>query len=298
MPFTEESEYPEGLADWFTNQKKLVEFIRDNPKAEISQEGFSGSISSPNSWNPCPIQRQITPENMSTDPCDPNGGGGCQDQYFQVNPLLNTTWDQGCDFGTGNGYNQFMPTLSCSPECGRAYVGCVSVAIAQVMRYHTHPGGYNYGNMPNNAGNIHNAGLMADIFNAFPSSEHLINCWGTGIEYDNNHYAAVMKNSFGYSSATQGSFNSTIVRGNLNQGRPVILGGGGSNGTFFGHMWVADGYLRAVYCSGQTLLKLHMNWGWGGRGNGLFNYDNFSVTVDGTSYSFNYNKYMVYNIIP
>jgi hypothetical protein len=170
--------------------------------------------------------------------------------------------------------------------------------MAQVMRYHTHPGGYNYGNMPNNAGNIHNAGLMANIFNAFPSSEHLINCWGTGIEYDNYHYAAVMKNSFGYSSATQGSFNSTIVRGNLNQGRPVILGGGGSNGTFFGHMWVADGYLRAVYCSGQTLLKLHMNWGWGGRGNGLFNYDNFSVTVDGTSYSFNYNKYMVYNIIP
>jgi hypothetical protein len=77
-----------------------------------------------------------------------------------------------------------------------------------------------------------------------------------------------------------------------------IGNGPGSNGTFFGHMWVADGYLRAVYCSGQTLLKLHMNWGWGGQGNGLFNYDNFSITVNGTTHSFNNNKLMVFNIIP
>jgi len=292
MPFTDEKEYPVGLTDWFFNQKDLIEFIRDNPTAEISNEGNISSNSKMNLWDPCPIQRQITPENLSYDPCDPDGGGGCEDQYTQVSALLSTQWDQVC------GYNQLMPTKSCSPYCGRAYVGCVAVAMAQVMRYHAFPQGYNYTNMPNNSGNIHNATLMADIFNSFPSSEQIINCDGTGIRYDNSHFANAMTNSFGYSSATQGSYNSTIVKGNLNLGKPVILGGGGSNGTNYGHMWVTDGYLQAVFCSGQTLLKLNMNWGWGGQGNGLFNYDNFSVTIGNETRSFNNNKYMIYNITP
>lgn len=215
---------------------------------------------------------------------------GCQDQYTQVGPLLNTIWNQGC------GYNQLMPTITCNPgaPCGRAFAGCVPVAMAQVMRFHTHPGGYNYGNMPNNAGNIHNATLMTDIFNAFPANQRSITCTATGISSTAN-FASVFNNSFGYSSATQGAFNPITVRSNINQGRPVILAGSGGTG---GHMWVTDGYLRGVFCSGQTLLKLHMNWGWGGNGNGLFNYDNFSITVNGTTHSFNNNKLMVFNIIP
>lgn len=292
MPLIGENEFPEGLADWYSNQKDLVEFIRDNPNAEVSQNGDISSTSGINLWDPCAIQRQITPANLSYDPCDPDGGGGCEDQYYQVNPLLSTLWDQEC------GYNQLMPTLTCSPACGKALVGCVSVAMAQVMRYHSHPQGYNYSSMPDTLGNIHNATLMADIFNAFPSSEHIILCNGTGIRYDDNHYASVMTDSFGYSSATQGTYNSSRVRGNLDLGRPVILGGGGSNGTTFGHMWVADGYLRGVFCSGQSLLKLHMNWGWSGQGNGFYNYDDFTVTAGGSTYSFNNNKYMIYNIIP
>lgn len=140
---------------------------------------------------------------------------------------------------------------------------------------------------------------MRDAFNAFPSDQQKVTCTGTGIDYDDDgRYANAFTNSFGYSSAIQGSFDAMIVRNNLNLARPVVLGGGGSNGTWFGHMWVTDGYLRGVYCSGQSLLKLHMNWGWGGTGNGFFNYGNFSVTINGTTRSFNNNKYMVYNIIP
>jgi hypothetical protein len=292
MPFTEESEYPEGLMEWYSDQKKLVEFIRDNPEAEISEEGFSGSITNTSSWNPCPIQKQITPNNISPDPCDPDGGGGCQDQYTQVNPLLNTLWNQRC------GFNQLMPTITCNPgaPCGRAFAGCVPVAMAQIMRYHSHPGGYNYANMPNDIGNIHNATLMTDIFNAFPANQRTINCSGTFISGAAN-FASVFTNSFAYSSASQGAFNSTTVRNNLNQGRPVVLIGTSS---IEGHMWVTDGYLRAVFCSGQTLLKLHMNWGWmNGTGNGLFNYNNWTVTLPtGQTFNFNNNKTMVFNIIP
>ena len=41
-----------------------------------------------------------------------------------------------------------------------------------------------------------------------------------------------------------------------------------------------------------------MNWGWNGIGNGLFNFDTFSVTVNGVTRSYNNDKYMIYNIIP
>ncbi|MBW3470210.1 hypothetical protein [Arthrospiribacter ruber] len=58
-------------------------------------------------------------------------------------------------------------------------------------------------------------------------------------------------------------------------------------------------YLRGVFCSGQSLLKLHMNWGWGGLGNGLFSYNNWTVTLPtGQTFNFNNNKTMVFNIIP
>ncbi|MHA7130286.1 C10 family peptidase [Algoriphagus namhaensis] len=112
------------------------------------------------------------------------------------------------------------------------------------------------------------------------------------------HFVDVMRDSLAYSSAVQGPFNSSRVRSNLNLGRPVILGGGGSNRTSTGHMWVTDGYVRGVYCSGQTLLKLHMNLGWNGDDNGFFNFDNFSVTIDGITRSYNNDKYMIYNITP
>lgn len=265
--------------------------IREDPSAEVLLGESIISEYGNNFWDPCAIQRQITGENKSTDPCDPNGGG-CQDQYTQVGPLLTTTWDQGC------GYNQLMPSLTCSGVCDKAWVGCVAVAMAQVMRYHSYPQGYNYSSMPPNSGNIHNATLMADIFNAFPSNQQLVYCFGTGISNTGNNYSNVFINSFGYTSAITSSYNSATVRNNLNQGRPVILGGGGSQGTLNGHMWVTDGYLRSVFCSGQTLLKLNMNWGWNGIGNGFFNFDNFSVTVNGVTRSYNNDKYMIYNIIP
>lgn len=89
MPFLSEKEYPEGLSDWFSNQKDLVEVIREDPSAEVLLGENIISEFGSNFWDPCAIQRQITGENKSTDPCDPNGGG-CEDQYTQVAPLLTT----------------------------------------------------------------------------------------------------------------------------------------------------------------------------------------------------------------
>ncbi|GAB3221850.1 hypothetical protein GCM10027454_14680 [Algoriphagus aestuariicola] len=145
---------------------------------------------------------------------------------------------------------------------------------------------------------------MADIFYSFPSGDREIDCNGTGIS-DNANYSSVFVNNFGYSTASRTSYSSATVRSELDNLRPVILSGATQSGWWIfkkyteGHMWVSDGYLRAVYCSGQTLLKLHMNWGWGpNSGNGFYNYNSFNPIVGGTTYNFNANQKMIFNIKP
>lgn len=296
FPVSVNTEYPGGLADWAIMQKDFVELIRETDTALGA--GLNEFLIDPQSglWNSCPIQRSITPLTSISASCEP--GGGCQDQYTQVGPLMTTTWNQGC------GYNQLMPEISCSPglPCGRAFAGCVPVAMAQVMRYHSHPANYDFINMPNDWGNLNNADLIRDVYDAFPTNKKEIDCDGTGVNSNANH-DDVFRYSFGYSSALKSDFNHTIVKNELDYSRPVILSGGSYSGWWIfkqnsGHMWVTDGYMRTVYCSGQTLLKLNMNWGWGGLGNGFFNYGNFSVTIGNETRSYNENKKMIYNIRP
>lgn len=50
---------------------------------------------------------------------------------------------------------------------------------------------------------------------------------------------------------------------------------------------------------GAGYLYLHMNWGWyNGVANGWYAFNNFNPTVNGTTYTFNYETKMVYNIKP
>jgi hypothetical protein len=295
---TDESyEYPGGLVHWIVSQRDYIEEIREKGSSELAQNELSLSDQT-SLWNSCPIQRSITPNSSIQNDCDPTGGGGCQDQYTQVGPLMTTIWNQGCTF------NSQMPNSTCpSAQCGKAYAGCVAVAMGQVMKYHNFPSSYNFANMPYNVGTVSTSGLLLDIFNSFPSGDREIDCDGTGVS-DNANYTSVFTNNFGYTSASRSSYNSATVRTELNNLRPVILSGASSSGWWIfkkysqGHMWVTDGYLRAVYCSGQTLLKLHMNWGWGGSQNGFFNYNNFNPTVGSVTYNFNSNQKMIFNIKP
>lgn len=88
------------------------------------------------------------------------------------------------------------------------------------------------------------------------------------------------------------------VKDALNQGIPVIIGGYRDKKNNGGHYWVADGYLDRYVTESQTITYmyiiqndngseeirfvesptsttnhyelLHINWGWSGRGNGLY----------------------------
>lgn len=74
-----------------------------------------------------------------------------------------------------------------------------------------------------------------------------------------------------------------LMQQDLLGGRPILYSG--SNGLFSGHAFVLDGY-----CDG----KYHINWGWGGTGNGYFALEAFSVM--GTGY--NSRQQMLHNIHP
>ena len=75
-----------------------------------------------------------------------------------------------------------------------------------------------------------------------------------------------------------------------------------------GHEWVCDGYqqIYETWCpsddtpgGGEGFLYLHMNWGWDGTGNDLWQDFNQWIVFDGqTTDNWQYNQEMTYNIHP
>lgn len=179
---TNADEYSSGLIEWLSTTKEGIQYVRKN---NILQ-----SEEIKNEWN------NLSTSKLEPDPYD------CEDQYEEVSPLLSTKWHQGC------GFNDFMPNLNCFYlPCQRAYAGCVPIAIAQVMKYHSYPTNYNWAGMPNNYGTTTTASLIKDIHNSITVnisgneySAVSYDCDGTGVNKDYN-IANVFTNKFGYSTA-------------------------------------------------------------------------------------------------
>lgn len=116
---------PSGLLGWMMESSEMVSQIRVLNKEQ--------TLSAKKSWDNCEIQRSLGISGLGLDlPCDGDGGGGCEDQYTQVGPLLTTTWGQWA------GYNNTVPHTGCNSSNGRAPAGCVATAMAQIMKYYKH----------------------------------------------------------------------------------------------------------------------------------------------------------------
>ena len=232
------------------------------------------------------------------EPPDPT----CEDEQIEKGPLLVTTWDQRC------GFNEEMPLLNCVDQpCwsnDRAFAGCVPIAIAQIMRYYNYPTSYDWANMGATVGSTTTSLFIRGIWNAIPENKKDYDCDGTGV-YRSFSVAGLLKNSYDYSSANEAEYNSNTVKNQLNLNRPVILSGGRDDGWWIfhsyadGYMWVCDGYrdiqIWSEDCStGWGYLYFHMNWGWGGFEDGWYSYNNFNPST----FTFNYDVNMVYNIFP
>ena len=287
--------YPTALAEWLTYSKEYVQAIRKENKKQ--------TIAEANRAVPC--EMSVSLNVVPPDGCD--GGGGtptCQNSYETRDPLMTSTWGQGC------GYNNNTPTCS-GGSCGHTPTGCVATAMAQVMRYHRFPVAYNWAVMPNSVssststGSPEISGLMRDIGNNVGMD---YGCDGSSADTE-DEVAQTFVGDFGYASASyidyEGTSNYDRVTQELRNGRPVVLRGGRRAGSWpiywytDGHAWVADGFRKSFTwsedCSmGWGHLYFHLNWGWSGSYNGWYGFNDF--TPD--SYSFNYKSGAVVNIKP
>ncbi|MCB2197430.1 MAG: C10 family peptidase [Bacteroidetes bacterium] len=259
--------FPFELSNWMENKKNKIKEIR---KSNLPQKKETEII-----WDNLDKQKAPLPGDDDDDgEVDP-----CQDVHTHIGPLLETTWWQ------LGGFNDAVSLICTGGE--QAPAGCVAVAAAQVMRYHEYPDRYNWSNMPNTYATAETAALIAEIGNKVVM---WYSCESSGAETEN--LLVVFDHFFGYSTPVYAPFNRSVVIGELNHGRPVILRGKGTEG----HTWVCDGYLRSTFCeSGASYLSLNMNWGWeDGDYNGFYSYDDWTPGGD----NYNDDKYMITNIIP
>ena len=249
--------------------------------------------------------------------------GGCENvsfvlkkdvgTYNYVSPLLNTTWGQ-----WGN-YNLYVPT-----NCP---VGCIAVAVGQIMKYYQYPTtDFAWSSMPNNYATTATATLMADI-----GQKVKMDYKPTGSSAKNSDALNALINNYNY-SASKIDHNASLVRNELDNGRPVYMTGF-NDSDFFGlineegHAWVCDGYHNSNTIYEYKLMTLeqcpssyeptmflnpytttihesytpsyyHMNWGLDGTCNGYYLDDNMVITLGNETYHFKYNREDFINIQP
>ena len=223
-----------------------------------------------------------------------------------VTPLITTRWHQGCL------YNSLCPEMS--GPCGHAEVGCVGVAMGQIMNYWKYPssgwGSHSYSSnngttLSADFGNtIYNWELMPDSLNGNSNDAEieavatlLYHC-GVSVDmsYSSNGSGAetkdvpdALKRYFNYSKllygVKKGNDNTAwleLLKNDLDRQHPVLYSGKGGPS----HAFVCDGY--------DENDMLHFNWGWGGNGDGYYALG----TLNPIGYNFSNYNYAIFGIDP
>jgi len=204
-------------------------------------------------------------------------------KHTQYGPLLSTQWNQGYPFNYLNNGTS---------------IGCLPVAMAQVMRYHQWPANFNWINMPNS---YNGTNASAIINSDLPSLMQNIRSALGMVSGQTGAYVSDAKIAFqnyGYTVTQSSHYIHDVRLEILNNNRPVLMTGHDAS---VGHAWVCDGihttYVNISYFveymvdykygsytysipSGQPTptnpgnaanasgtveyTYFHMNWGWGG----------------------------------
>lgn len=222
-----------------------------------------------------------------------------------VGPLLTTKWDQGCY------YNTLCPADTGAP-CGHVYTGCVSTAMAQIMKYHNFPPmgigqstytdgnygqqtadfgatPYDWAAMPDSASA--ESPIATIIYHAGVAVEMGYGRWGSGAQSE--RVRGALLDYFNYSPEMEVKYKDnfdklddfkSLLRNDLDAGFPVHYAGYGPYG---GHDFVCDGYRLSDG-------KFHFNWGWSGLANGYYTVS----TLNPSGYTFNKGQLVTLHIKP
>lgn len=212
--------------------------------------------------------------------------------------LLTTRWDQGYP------YNKFNPTIDGEPTL----TGCVQTALAQLMRYHSHPEAgsgvfshtwngqtltavmnrpFNWDAMPD-VSNGSTAGYAQDEVAALMRDLGILNQAYFGLSgTSTSFHAQDFGRAFGYGPVSSMSSSDpdffAAIRNEIDNLRPVLL-------SMPNHMTVADGY-----ASDGTGKKIHVNLGWSGAEDDYYYLDQTNVIG---YYTFPADHTIYYNIRP
>ncbi len=208
-----------------------------------------------------------------------------------VESLVKTKWNQGTP------YNNKCPTYTSGTTTQHYVTGCVATSMSQVMKYHNYPAQgkattvsylfYPNGSSENGVTARAYLGVTYDWANMIDNYEQTSytttqanavatlmfnNGAAINMQYSkngssaySNDAATALKTYFSYSTKFMyRNIYSTKewmdnIYNELSKGFPIIYGGASSSG---GHSFVLDGY--------DSNGLVHVNWGWGGSGDGYF----------------------------
>ncbi|MDP2361986.1 MAG: C10 family peptidase [bacterium] len=202
----------------------------------------------------------------------------------EIQPLLAARWNQ------GNGWNAHCPSDPAGPG-GHAYVGCVAVALAQVLFHHQHPWrgqrvqSYEhdrYGQITMYMAEETPAWKDMAAAGITDAVARLLYMAGVGVRMNYGPSSSSAQSSMVVSalrlflryadtarmvwrSSTPPETWEALIPEELQAGRPIVHRGQGPTG---GHAFNLDGWRSDGY--------KHLNFGWGGSYNGWYTLDSIT----------------------
>ena len=237
--------------------------------------------------------------------------------------LMDEKWNQGNNRGTD--YNMLCPVVN-DTVCP---TGCVATALAQICHYYGYPKSPTgkpsyfwktgnqrlevdfdtveplaYGLMPNEIKSNSTQAERREVsrLGYFLGLSLRMNYDASGSGTTSDRVVPAMQRYMKYSLGSYVSrqgINDThflnSVRRELLLNRPVYMDGSSSTGSgahAAGHAWVCDGY------QDNDDNMFHINWGWGGSGNGWFNLVTNNMAIPSMGYNFSVGQSIVIGMIP
>ena len=251
------------------------------------------------------------------------------DTRNSIAPMITTKWNQATPYW--NKCPEFMSVEDGDTIGELAYTGCVATSVSQIMKFYEYPknptptipaytftynaGNYNYVSvdMPALDPITFDWDHMRDSYTGAEDQVYTdavadlmlyVGCalksqYGTSATGAYTDDIPIALGTFGYGSnlAYRNDYTQEVwdnmVYSELAAGRPMVYNGTAGSGG--GHSFICDGYEYGDY--------FHINWGWGGMGNGYFQLAILNPSASGiggssSSEGYNMKQNIVYNIQP
>lgn len=209
-------------------------------------------------------------------------------------PFLNTTWGQNSQYNTS----------------GHAKLGCVTVAVGQLMKFFKRPTSISWDYMPNKLEQYETSPVLTDFLAKLRGELGVSEAGGATIGD-----AKRVLTSYGYNVTQNDHMESKVFSYISTKRRPLYARGQNDNGD--GHAWVIAGAYQHTTNISYTLYRLtdtkypqfqydkaeaadpynnyshvysyYMNWGWNGTGNGW--YSDYYIVPSGVSGDCNFKNH-------